>query len=245
MMESGDRRVLAGFRCVDGITGLSVMDPLPIGSPLLQLRQNNSGVYAVLGGPGLRPLTTQLLPVTPWPAPANFEISIEDPKYRYLPRRAQIQAPQPPAVSSAPQTVVLYPGPAAPVEPNWAVIRVSVVNTAAEPQGLPWPILQVLDTSVVPSRVLATGVGDARGQALLAIPGLGLQVSSSGGGAVTEMTTPATVQAWFDPGVPNQPKGWIPNPDDLLRNSAALKTGTQTIQIGPGVRLSITISIST
>ena len=244
MIEYLDRRVLAGFRCVDGITGLSVVDPLPIGSPQLQLTQNRSGIYAVLDGPGMRALTTQFLPVTPWPAGASFEISIQDPRHRYLPRRAQIQVPQAPAVASAPQNVVLYPGPAAAVEPNWAAVYVSVENTAAIPQGLPWPVLQVLDTSTNPATVLATAAGDGRGQALLAVPGLGLQVSSSGGGAVTEKTTPATVQAWFDPNVSYQPKGWVPNPDTMLGNLATLKTGTQTIQIGPGLRFFVTISIS-
>jgi hypothetical protein len=242
-MEFSDRRVLTGFRCVDAITGRSVVEPLPVDSPQLQVRQNRSGVYAVLDGPGLSSLTTQFQPVTTWPAAANYEIGIRDPRYRYLPRRARIQAPRQPG-SGPPQEVVLYPGPAAPVDPNWAVIHVSVVNTAAPPQELRWPVLQVLDTSV-PANVLATGAGDDRGQALLAIPGLGLQVSSSGGGAVTEKTAAATVQAWFDPAVLEQPKGWIPDPDDMLQNRSALKTGTETIQIGPGLRFFVTISIST
>ncbi|HEY6389727.1 MAG TPA: hypothetical protein VIX89_00535 [Bryobacteraceae bacterium] len=244
MKEFSDRRVLTGFRCVDAITQRPVVEPLPIASPLLQVRQNHSGVYAVLDGPGLTPLTTQFRPVTPWPVATNYEIGIRDPRYRYLPRRARIQAPQL-TVSGAPQEVVLYPGPAAPVDPNWAVLHVSVVNAAAPHDELPWPVLRVFDTTTVPPAVRATGAGDDRGQALLAIPGLGLQVSSTADGKVTETTTAATVQAWFDPGVLDQPKGWIPDPDDMLQRRSSLKTATETIQIGPGLRFFVTISIST
>src|SRR5258706_2831606 len=116
MNEFSDRRVLAGFRCVDGVTGLSIVDPFPISTEQLQIRQNFSGVYAVLDGPGLHPLTGQLRPSTPWPAPAAFEITIEDPQHRYLPRRSQIQTPQAPDVSSAPPKGLMVPGPAADVD---------------------------------------------------------------------------------------------------------------------------------
>jgi hypothetical protein len=247
MNELVDRRVLAGFRCVDGTTGLSVVDPLPIDSPQLRLLQNRSGVYAVLDGPGLRALTDQLRPATPWPAAGNFEITIQDPRRRYLPRRAKIQAPQQPDVSSAPQAVVLYPSPAAPVDLSWVTLRISVVNTAVPTRALPWTVLQVLDASTVPATVLATGAADERGEALLAISGMGLQVSSKAGGTVTEKTTPATVQGWFDPAGFDRPAGWIPNPDDILANLAdpSLKTGTKNVQIGPGLTLLVTISIPT
>jgi len=76
-------------------------------------------------------------------------------------------------------------------------------------------------------------VTDARGEALLAVPGLGAQISDSGSGPVTVGTTAVTVQAWFDPSVLKQPAGWIPNPDDILNipgglAASALPTGKTT-----------------
>jgi hypothetical protein len=94
--------------------------------------------------------------------------------------------------------------------------------------------------------VAATGMTDSRGEALLAVPGLGVQVSADASGAVTEITIPVTVQAWFDPTVLTQPTGWIPNPDDILSklSSAALKTGKISGALGGQQILFAAISIS-
>ena len=69
---------------------------------------------------------------------------------------------------------------------------------------------------------------------------------SNASGAVTEITTPVTIQAWFDPGVLQQPAGWIPNPDDILGNltNASLKTGKLSGTLGAGQVLLAPITIS-
>jgi hypothetical protein len=258
MKEFVDHRVLGGFQCVDAVTSESIADPLTVTSDALTLRPNRSGVFAVWDAPGLRDYTA-FDPVLPWPDPVKFEIGIQDPGGRYLPRRVKIEVPQPlpvaatlptppftasssNAIAYGPQLVTLYPGPSAPVALNWAVVRASVMSNASPPQRLPWAVLQVLNGSTV----LAIGVADPNGEALLAIAGLGLQVSSSPGGPVTEVTTSATVQAWFDPTNPKPPANWVPNPDDILTNMAGpWKTGTAAIQIGPGqtVRVPVTVSM--
>jgi hypothetical protein len=258
MREFVDRRVLGGFQCVDAVTSESIADPLKVMSDVLTLRPNRSGVFAVWDAPGLRDYTA-FDPLLPWPRPVTFEIGIQDPGGRYLPRRVKIDVPQPLPVAPTPPTapftasssnaiaygprlVTLYPGPSAPVALTWAVVRASVMSNASPPQRLPWAVLQVLNGPAV----LATGVADQNGEALLAIAGLGLQVSSSPGGPVTEVTTSATVQAWFDPANPNPAANWVPNPDDILTNmSGPWKTGSSAIQIGPGqtVRVPVTVSM--
>jgi len=81
---------------------------------------------------------------------------------------------------------------------------------------------------------------------LIAIPGLGLELSSSSTGSVTETTTPATITAWFDPSVLSQPAGWVANPDDILTNlsSAQWKSASQSVQLGPGQTVYANLTIS-
>ncbi|MGA7235763.1 MAG: hypothetical protein WBY44_08790 [Bryobacteraceae bacterium] len=266
MIENIDRRVLAGFRCVDAITGGSILEALTVSAAPLVLRRNHSGVFAVMDAPGFTALTTQFLApaANSWPSPATFEITIEDPALRYLSRRATISAPQPlpvvpPPVGSAPtttapagpaplapvttpQTIVLYPTPAAPLAPNWAVVRVAIVSNATPPAPLPWAVIQVLGAGS-PS---PAGLTNQNGEALLAVQGLGLSLSSNTTGAVTETTTTATVTAWFDPSSLNKPKGWIPNPDDILLNlsSSQWKSVSQPVQLSPGQTVFVTLTIS-
>ena len=236
-----DRRILGGFRCLDGITKRSIVSPLSVTGKQLTLHPNRSGVYAVFDAPGLHKLTTQFLAPGSWPAASGFEVTIEDPALNYLPRRKRIQAPQPLPIL-APQDVVLFPTPAAAVAPHWGVVRASVQSNAVPPAGLPWSVLRVVSGSTV----LATGMADIHGEALLAVPGLRLQVSASSGGAVTETTTPATLTALFDPSVTDRPTDWIPDPDDILLNlsGAQWKSASQAVELGPGQTVFVTMTIS-
>jgi hypothetical protein len=240
--ESIDRRVLGGINFVDAITNASIVDLLTVTSTTLRLRANRSGAYAIFDAPGFSSLTSQFNPAaTGWPAAQTFEVTVKDPNLRYLARRAQVQTPQSLAGVFNLQQVQLYASPSALLAPNWAVVRASV--TGSNGSGLPWSVVRVVRSD---NSIAATGTTDARGEALLAVTGMGVQVSANASGAVTEITIPVIVQAWFDPTVLQQPAGWIPNPDDILSNlsSASLKTGTQTGQLGPGQTLFAAIKIS-
>jgi hypothetical protein len=297
--------VLAGFRCVDAVTSSSVLRPLLVTARQLQLRRNRSGVFAVMNAPNLAAYAQSLIPPAPWPtASTTYEIAIEDPSLQYLPRRANIQVPQPlpptvipgvtvppattisatttqatvptttaagptttPAPSttnaalttaagttpapgttasgppplpplsvpqqvlSIPQQVVLYPSPSAPVGPNWALVRVYVVNNANPPQALFGAVVQVAIAGHSP----LTGVTNKNGEALLAAQGLGLTFNADSTGAVTETTTAATVTAWFDKANLNPPPGWVSNPDDTLLNlsSPTWNSTSQPVQLEP------------
>jgi len=256
MMENVDRHVLAGFCFVDAITSSSVVAPLSVTAGRLGLRRNMSGIFAVMDAPGVDRNKTQLLIPDPakWPAPSGFEITIQDPSLRYLSRRATIQVPQPlpPIVNAGspapptsttaagasapvpplttPQQVVLYPSPAATLALHWAVVRASVVNADAPGQVLAGAVVQVAT-----DKKIATGVANAKGETLLAVPGLGLQLSSNGSGSVIEKTTAATVKAWFDPGLIGKPANYITDPDDILKHLTSMKAATpQTLQLAPG-----------
>jgi hypothetical protein len=266
--ESVDRRILGAFVCVDAISGNAVANSIPVTTQQWTLKANRSGVYVIFDGPGFDLLTTQFLPAGTWPSPVSFEVTLQDPSRRYLPRRANVRAPLkvptiPPAPAGSstnpaaiaalqdptsvfdPQQVPLYPAPSAPVGPNWAVIHASVTRSGTTPaQGLPWAVLQVTRNS--DNAVLATGQADASGEALLAVLGLSVQPSTSGTGPVTVSTVAVTVKAFFDPSVLSQPSSWIPNPDDILSNlsNPALKSSSQPLQLGSGQELSMSFAIS-
>ena len=255
MIESVDRRILGTFVCVDAITGNSVIPAIPVSAPQWKVKANLSGTYIIFNGPGFDAQTDEFIPSGTWPAPVSFEVTLQDPSLRYLPRRANVQAPLAvpviPPVPATPtgvfarQQVAVYPSSATTIGPNWAVIHASVTNSSTTPpKGLPWAVLQVVQTSN--NSVLATGVYDTNGEALLAVIGLTVQANPSGGGPVTVSTVAATVTAYFDPSILNQPAGWIPNPDDILTNlsNPALKTNSQPVQLGAGQELSLSFVIA-
>jgi hypothetical protein len=266
MIENVDRRVLAGFRFLDAITGASIVQTLSVDAAPLVLSRNNSGIFAVMDAPGLTGLTNQFIPADPasWPAPSSYELTVQDPSSQYLARRAQIAVPQPLAVFvssgttaspptttladappsirpvTTPQDIVLYPAPVAPVAPNWAVVRTSVASNATPPVPLARVVVQVTISGSKP----ITGLTNRLGETLIAAPGLGLQLSSSGTGAVTETTTPATVTAFFDP--TPWPQDFIPNPDDILLDltNSKWKTASTSVQLAPGQTVFVNLTIS-
>lgn len=267
-IENLDRRVLGAFVCSDAITGGRVLASLAASAPQWTVRANRSGIYVIFNGPGFAALTTQLTPAANWPAPVSFEVTLLDPNRRYLPRRANVKAPLAvptippspggvvpnPAVAAAladpttvfdPQQVTLYRAPSAAVGSNWSTIHASVSGTGSKRSGaLPWAVVQAVRQS--DNSVLATGVSAPNGEALLAVAGLAPQINTSGTGPVTTSTVAATVTAYFDPGILTQPPGWIPNPDDILANlsSAALKSASHNVQLGPGQETNLNFAIA-
>jgi hypothetical protein len=255
VIENVDRRVLGAFVCVDAITGNSVVPAIPVTAPQWTVTPNRSGIYVIFNGPNFNSLTDQFIPSGAWPAPVSFEVSLQDPSLRYLPRRAKVQAPlavpayppvpTPPTGVFAPQQIPVYPSPAGVIGPNWASIHASVtLQGTTPPQGLPWAVLQVVQNS--DSTVLATGQTDANGEALLAVVGLTVQANTGGTGPVTVSTVAATITAYFDPSVLSQPAGWIPNPDDILTNlsNPALKSSSQAVELSSGQEMAMSFAIT-
>jgi hypothetical protein len=249
--ENVDRRVLGAFRLIDSITGGTVSGPMTVQSPGLTLRQNRSGIWVIFNGPNFTPLTNSFLPPANWPPPAPFTVSIQDPSGKYLARLATLEVPAPltaasdPASVFNPQGITLFASAGAAMGANWAVVRASVVRAATTPpQGLANAILRVTRTS--DNSILAVGMTDARGEALLAVPGLGVRAGTTPAGPVLEATTAVSVEAFFDSTFLTQPAGFLPNPDQLLSNlgAASVKTDTLTAQLGAGLSIPLNFSIS-
>ena len=248
--EAVDRRVLGGFRLVDSITGKTVTDGMTVTGAGLRIRANRSGVWAVLDVAGLSAATNDFAGTAAPLAAQNFTIRVVDPAGCYLPRQATLSLPTPIApVGTAgiftPQRVTLFAGPGANAGINWARLHISVVHAATTPaQGLGYALVQVTNTAT--NAVLANGMTDLRGEAMLAIPGLGVTANAAAGGAVMQKTTAVSIAAFFDTAIPSQPAGWLPDPDQMLLNlhGGSVKSATQTAQLSPGTSQSFTLSIS-
>ncbi len=256
IIETVDRRVLGAFVCVDAITGSTITPAVPCTVPQSwTVKPNRSGIYVIFDGPGFDAQTDAFIPSGTWPAPVSFLVSLADSSQRYLPRQASVHAPLavptiPPVPATptgvfAPQQVTLYPSAAAPIGPNWATIYASVTNPATG-QGLPWAMLQVVETSG--NTVIATGMSGPNGEALLAAIGLTLQTNSSSSGPVTVSTTAATVTAYFDPTTLTQPAGWVPDPDAILNqissSPSTLKTASQAVELSSGQQQFLSFAVT-
>jgi hypothetical protein len=134
--------------------------------------------------------------------------------------------------------VTLFLGPATVPGVNWAVVRASVKRGDTD-SGAPWALLQLVRDS--DSAVLTTGMSDRSGEAVVAVPGIGVSSNPNGGGAVLTATVDATLTAYFDPAtlehVEDDPE-WLPNPDDLLNDlaNADLKKSSRAVKIGRGTQ---------
>jgi hypothetical protein len=248
VIESVDRRILGAFICLDAITGDSIVKPLRVTALGWMIKSNRSGIYVIFEGPGFDLLTTQFLPAEPWPAPVSFEVTIQDPNRRYLPRRANLKAPlSVPLILPAPEASPPNSPPSSPVN-SAAVAALLDPTTVFDPQpvvvypapsasfGPNWAVIHasVIRAGTTPlqglpwavlqvvrnsdNKVLATGQADASGEALLAVIGLTVEANTSSTGPVTLSTVAVTVTALFDPSFFTQPPRWIPNPDDILNN---------------------------
>jgi hypothetical protein len=252
--EVVDRRVLGAFRLVDSITGKTVTDGMTVTAAGLKIRANRSGVWAVLDAPGLTAATNDFAGTAAAPPAQKFVIQVSDPARYYLPRQATLTLPASLAPLGTggiftPQSVSVFAGPGASAGINWAKLRLSVVQ-AGTAQGLGYALVQVTNTAT--NVVLATGMTDLRGEALLAVAGLGVTASAAAGGAVMQKTTPVSIAAFFDTNngdtaSSTQPAGWLPDPDQMLLNlkGASVKSATQAAQLSPGTSQSFTLSIST
>jgi hypothetical protein len=250
MLENVDRRILGALRCVDAVSRTPIAEFIAVHSPTLDIRRSSSGSYVVFNAPGMRDFTTKFDVAPPGPAATPFEVIIEPASTGYLPRRAQVAMPRTvkldgPNSVMVPQDIPVYMAPSATLLPNWAVVRVAVKKAGTiTDERLPWTVLRITRDS--DAALLATGMSDKRGEAVLAVAGLGQSANQNGGGAVVATTVDATVTGLFDPSNLQQPKDWLPDPDTVLHNlgDTTLKKNTKTVKIGRGTLSVLTMEIN-
>lgn len=201
-LERVEHRVLGALRCVDASTGAAIDTPLEVVSldtPPARLGRNRSGLIVIREWPPLAahaPAFEQP-PALPAIGSLALRLAIRDPAGRYLPRRVTVALPRDAGGDHAlfePRRVALYPSPQGAVGANWSRLRVTVVE-ATSGDALGGVLLRVL----AGDRVLARGLTDARGEALVAVVGVPVTTFSSTPDAVVVSQIAVTLDASFDP----------------------------------------------
>lgn len=236
MVEHVTRRVLAALRVVDGVTGQPILSPLSVSGAGTVWVRNRRGLYVLMGVPGLE-AHEDVLP-TPPPDPAVGSMSValvvRALNTTYLPRRQTIRLPRDPDPAHAddersifqPLASRLYPSPSAPTSSAWAVIRATVLREGSE-HTLGGALIRVLRAS--DGQVLGRGLSDARGEALVAVPGIPVTTWEAAPGPVIGTEVDVQVEVVFDPA-----GGEVADPDHLEAHRAALPNHTQTAKLASG-----------
>ena len=204
-LERVETRVLGALALVDATTGTRIVDGLALRPAAgARLRRNRSGLWAIVHVEALAAHESafEAAPAAPAIGSVALHVRIDDAFGRYLPRLATVALPRDPAPGAVlpadslflPVTLPLYPSPAARTGANWATLRVTATETASG-DALGGALLSV----AVGAAVVARGVTDWRGEALVAVPGVPVTTWSDDPGAVLVNEVAATVELRFDP----------------------------------------------
>lgn len=231
-VEMLDRRVLAALRFRDAVTGATVAGPLDVRAPGARWIRNRRGWWVLAQAPGLEAHTAAFRapPAAPAVGSVPLAVRVADPAGRYLPRVAALALPRDPDPAKAakpeslfqPAEIDLFPSPAAPVSPNWAVLRVSASGADGPLAGA---LLRVV-RKASPTTVLGRGMTDARGEALVAVAGIPVTTWEEGQGSVLATEVEARVDLFWQAGA------GPPDPDALGRIKKATKTATVKLASG-------------
>jgi hypothetical protein len=263
MLDRVERRVLGAIRLIDATTGRPLHRPLSVSAEGVRFLVNRAQLYVISQAPGLEAHTAAFAtpPATPAPGSAPIEITIDDPLGEYLPRRATIPLPRSAAPAAdepdlfAPEAVRVLPSPNAALRQNWSGVRLSLRLADARPVRGALINLRRHAAEDGEGELVASGLSDERGEALVILPGL--PVSRSAGasepaeepqpetddGEVTTPETPVTLEIVVDPDLP-----WPVDPTRLMANRAqwrrAVENGAVDLATGRVVHLNLQISLS-
>ncbi len=242
--ELVDRRILTALRLRDATTGVAVADRLTVTADGVVWIRNRRGYYVASVVEGLETHVNAFESPPPTPAVGSVEteVTVTDPRGRFLSRRRTIALPRDPNPAAADSLfdvidIDLFPSPIAPVAHGWAVVRATVLGSDPA-ERIPGALLRVIRTSS--SEHLASGVSDARGEALVAVPGIPVttfdedNVDPENPGPVVTTEIEATIQVIVDSAGPS-----IPDPDDLEARSTVLLLREQNVFLASGREMTI------
>jgi hypothetical protein len=250
-LEHVDRRVLAALQFRDAVTQLRITTPLVVQAEGVRLIRNLSDLYVIVAAPGFRQYSAWFAAPPPAPVvpPTTIELTVSDPGRGYLPRRFDVTLPRdidPQHAANAdsifqPLNVDLFPSPVARVADGWAVIRASVIRAGSNPaQPLPHALIRVIGMRNGVESELGLGLADARGEALVAVPGIAAtNWDAAEDGPVVSAEVNVTVEALFDANA-----GAIPNPDRLNTLWESAPTGSVSAKLAAGREVVITAPVT-
>jgi hypothetical protein len=199
-LERVEQRVLGALRCIDAATGSAIdgtLDIATLDAPAARLVRNRSGLIVIHEWPPLADHASafEQAPALPAVGSQTLRLAIRDPAGRYLPRIVGIALPRAPADALfLPREVALYPAASAATGANWSLLRISVADTVSgDPLG--GALLRVIRNGVV----LARGLSDGRGEALVAVVGVPVTTFSEDENAVVVSRIEVSLDACWDP----------------------------------------------
>lgn len=258
IVEVIDRRVLGAMRFVDRATGTILKRPIDVSADNVDFIRNRSNHYVFARVPGLEN-HTHAFEEPPDSPPLNsvvVTVQAEDPLNHYLPRLVNALLPRDPNPNNAAdsdslfqaQNVNLYAAANALVRANWSTIRASITHNNDSVRGALLRVVRLAD-----NEVLASGVSDERGEALVIISGVPITQFAdennnddhAGGGhghedepvIVTEL--PVRLEVSFD-----SSSQWPINPDLLEENHATSIRATQDLALSTGRMERATIKLT-
>jgi hypothetical protein len=232
-LERVEHRVLGALEFVDATTGARIRS-------LLRLRvlappdaarfvRNPGQLYVLHGWAPLAAHETAFAqpPAAPAVAALALELAVEDPSGEYLPRRLTMRLPRDPNPANRndpaslfqPQRVELMRSASARLGANWSCIELRVAAQGSD-AALGGALIEVRSTA---GTLLARGLSDWRGEALVPVAGVPVTTWSEGVGDPVTTVTSARVRVFFVPALGSvvaraavlagQPPATLPAPD--------------------------------
>ena len=260
--ERVEDRVLGALRCIDATAQVPLTEPLAVAGTGVSFVRNRSGLYVIHEWTELpaHAAAFEAPPALPAVGAAPpLDLSITEPSGRYLPRRIRLALPRDPNPANAAATnslfrpidVPMYPSPHAPVGANWTVLRVTVTETASG-DALGGALMRVTANG----SVLARGLTDWRGEALVPVAGVPVTTWSDDPDAVIVTEIAATLEAVFDPASgrrtsasvvragPPPAGGPLVDPDAIEIGRAGLPQAAAQVMLAAGRSLAISLQIA-
>lgn len=260
-LEHVDTRVLGALRCVDASTRAAVDVPLQVRIAGARVRRNRSGLYVITEADLLaaHEAAFDAPPALPAIGSVALSATLVDPSGGYLPRIAALAMPRDPAPDHAseadslfrPIEIAMYPASTAPVGANWAVLRVTLRESASG-DALGGALLVVRSGT----QVVARGLSDWRGEALVPVPGVPVTTWSEAQDAVIVSETAAQLEVVFDPATglrhaaeavrAGRAPASLPqvDPERLEADSAGLPNATVDLQLRAGRSQTVSLALA-
>lgn len=256
-LERVEWRVLAALRPIDAVTGATIVAPLRVTAAGARIVRNRGGLYVIHEWPALatHAAAFDAPPALPAPGSLALTVSVADAAGQYLPRLARIALPRDPAAAGenslfSALAIALHPAPTARLGINWCALRVSLAHRASG-DALGGALLRV----VAGDAVLARGLSDWRGEALVPVAGIPVTTWSEDEDAVVVSHVAATLEAIFDPDAgtrtplaevrSGRPPPRLPqvDPDDIESRRALLPRAQQEISLAARGALNLNLGL--
>jgi len=179
--EDIDRRYLGAICIVDSVTNGIVRRSLDIEAKGLCFVINRSYLHVIVSAENLENHLRSFVAPPDHPEIRSniFQLTISDPLRHYLPRIKYIELPRNPnpKVQDAlfePIRIPMFSAVSRGSRPNWSIIRVSVYNVGKEDSEVPIKGALIRIVREDDEKLIAAGLADPRGEAMIIIPGIPL-----------------------------------------------------------------------